>query len=280
MNPRILTLKDLMKKFPLLPLTSLLHSIHAAQLEAQLVRGLDKKLDLDWIQRIAAEGSEICKYAGFTRAESSARSFVYRLRSRRVDASAAETELLHIEQQLLQDMHEFLFLQVDAEYRDDIDNEKWFGEKVSESFSTVNNDVRDAGNCFTVGLWTAAVFHLMRVAERGLRALAYDRRVRVPKGPLELANWEEIIRELEKAEDAIKQFPKTLARESQYKFYHSAMMELRALKNVYRNPGMHTRAAFNEHEAKACLEHVRSLMQTLATKISEGKRTPIIWKKP
>jgi len=47
---------------------------------------------------------------------------------------------------------------------------------------------------------TAAVFHLMRVAEHGLRTLAYDRRIKVPKGPIELATWDDVIKQLEKVE--------------------------------------------------------------------------------
>jgi hypothetical protein len=120
----------------------------------------------------------------------------------------------------------------------------------------------------------------MRVAEHGLRALAKDRRVKVPKGPLELATWEDIIREIEKAEAAIQGYPKTLAREAQFDFYHGVNMEFKRFKNKFRNKIMHTRDSYDRDEAHSAFAHVKAFMQILSTKISEKKMTPVIWKRP
>jgi hypothetical protein len=102
-----------------------------------------------------------------------------------------------------------------------------FGHAVHDAFPSARQDIKDAGNCLALDLSTAAVFHLMQVAEHGLRTLAWDRRVRVTKGPIQLTNWEDIIKELENTEKAIQSYPKTLAREAQFEFYHGAMMELK-----------------------------------------------------
>jgi hypothetical protein len=53
-----------------------------------------------------------------------------------------------------------------------LEQEKLFGDAVYENFPSARGDIRDAGNCLAAGLNTAAVFHLMRVVELGLRALA------------------------------------------------------------------------------------------------------------
>jgi hypothetical protein len=154
-----------------------------------------------------------------------------------------------------------------------------FGVYVEKAFRSARDDIREAGNCLALECNTAAVFHLMRVAEHGLRALARDRRVKIPKNkPIELATWEDIIEQLESAEDAIKDYPKTLARQAQFDFYHGAMMEFRAFKNVFRNPIMHSRARFNDHEAIAICSRVCQFMQILSGHISETTRTPMIWK--
>jgi hypothetical protein len=119
----------------------------------------------------------------------------------------------------------------------------------------------------------------MRVAEYGLRALAFDRRVSIPKNkPIDLATWEDILKELEKTEAAIQNYPKTLAREAQYEFVHGAMMEFKRFKNVFRNRVAHTRQSYDRDEAMSVLNHVRAFMQILASRISEGKRTPLEWK--
>jgi hypothetical protein len=160
--------------------------------------------------------------------------------------------------------------------------ERLFGDEVHAKFSDARADITEAGTCYACGCATAAVFHLMRVAEVGLRALAWDRRIVLPKKkPILLATWDEIIRELENSEQAIQGYKKTQAREAQFAFYHGAMMEFRAFKNVWRNRVMHAREErYDRHQAQNALEHVRGFMQILATRISTVQRTPLIWRKP
>jgi hypothetical protein len=133
--------------------------------------------------------------------------------------------------------------------------------------------------CIALEVNTAAVFHLMRVAEFGLRALARDRRIQIPKGkPLELGSWEDIIKELEKSEELIHGYKATLVREQQFEFYHSALMELRRFKNVWRNNIMHAREEYGREEALGVLHHVCPFMQILASRISEtSEPLPEIW---
>ncbi len=154
---------------------------------------------------------------------------------------------------------------------------------MSSAFPSANYDIRQAGNCYAVQANTGAIFHLMRVAEHGLRALARDRRVRVPRGTVEFATWEEILKEIQKAVEAIDQYPRRDARDAQYEFYHGAMMEFRSFKNVWRNTRMHTRGPSNEdderREAERVMQRVGDFMKILAAAISENKRTPIIWKR-
>lgn len=168
---------------------------------------------------------------------------------------------------------------IDTELGNLVDHPGLFGNEVKEAFPSAAEDIRAAGNCLVASCNTAAVFHLMRVAEVGLKALARDRRVRVPrKEPLSLSTWEAIIRGLENAEDAIRQYPKTGAQEAQYAFHHSAMMSFARFKSVFRNQVMHTREHFGSEDAKAIFEDVRSFMQTLALHIAEDSRTPVVWK--
>jgi hypothetical protein len=154
-----------------------------------------------------------------------------------------------------------------------------FGDAAYAAFMSARYDMREAGNCLAVEANTAAVFHLMRVAEYGLRALAHDRRVRLPKNSsLQLATWEEIIKKLEDAVSAIQGYPRTLAREAQFEFYHGAMIEFRGFKNKFRNRVMHARDEYDRDDAHSAFTHVRAFMNTLASRITETKRTPLKWK--
>jgi hypothetical protein len=198
-----------------------------------------------------------------------------------VDYSALCAELRHVINAILQDLNKRIFLKVDPSLREYVDNELLFGAAVKKAFPSASTDIREAGNCLAADCNTAAVFHLMRVAEYGLRALAHDRRIRLDKNkPIDLATWEDLVKKLEEAEDAIRNFPKTAAREAQFDFFHGANMEVKRFKNKFRNRVMHSRESYGEHEAMSAFGHVKAFMEILSSRISEGTRTPIIWKGP
>lgn len=158
--------------------------------------------------------------------------------------------------------------------------ERLFGDEVHENFPSAREDIKDAGDCLAAELSTAAVFHLMRVAEYGLRALAHDRRISVRKNtPIDLATWQQVIDKLEDAEQEIQNFPRTEAREAQFAFYHGAMMTLSRFKNKFRNRVAHARERYDRDEARSAFNHVQDFMQILASRISETKTTPRIWTK-
>lgn len=154
-----------------------------------------------------------------------------------------------------------------------------FGQNVVSAFRSAEFDIIAASKCFATGNHTACVFHLMRVAEIGLRVLAWDRRLKFKKAatPLELRDWDEILKGLEDAEHEIQKFPKTSAREAQFEFYHGAMVELRAFKNLYRHRVSHARESYDIDQARSATNHVSAFMNILAQRISEKKRTPQRW---
>ena len=84
-----------------------------------------------------------------------------------------------------------------------------FGEKVTDAFPSTRRDVDHASACLALELHSAAIFHLMRVAEAGLRCLAADRGIKFTEG-IELQTWEEVLRELEKSEAKYRITPRRL----------------------------------------------------------------------
>ena len=67
---------------------------------------------------------------------------------------------------------------------------------VLAAFKDAEGDIRgDGASSYAAGLNTATVFHMMRVAEHGLRALARERRVQLHRNkPLTHENWLTIMR--------------------------------------------------------------------------------------
>lgn len=203
----------------------------------------------------------------------------YALTKDRIDYSSLCADLRNAIDAILHDLSERRFLEVLPSLTVFMGNSVLFGARVKDNFPEAIPDIVEAGNCIAADCPTAAVFHLMRVAEYGLRALAHDRRIKLDKNkPIDLATWEDLLKKLEEAEDAVRNFPKTAAREAQFEFFHGANMEIKRFKNKFRNRIMHTRESYDGLEAMSAFDHVRAFMDTLASRISERTRTPVIWK--
>jgi hypothetical protein len=294
-NPnRLVTLWDIVRYFPLTDFRLMVNNIEAVQHECENIFALRHgglSLSERMLKDLRADiprWHDLCKEYGFKDAAVKLWLFSTSLRregeNTHVDISQCRTEMSQIAaalEQALMCEHAYAHIipeRVKYAFQDDL-----FGPKVFQAFPGAKYDIREAGNCFAVDCNTAAIFHLMRVAEHGLRALARDRGSTVPRGSIEFATWEEILKEVQKAVDAIDQYPKGEVRDAQYEFYHGAMMEFRSFKNVWRNTRMHTRGPSNEdderREAGRVMQRVGDFMKILAMAISEKKRTPMIWKR-
>jgi hypothetical protein len=160
--------------------------------------------------------------------------------------------------------------------------ERLFGESVHQAFPSARPEITDAGNALAADLGTATVFHLMRVAERGMRMLAWDRRVSVVRNrPLELQQWKDILDGIQSEVDAITNWPNRLglAKTQAEEFYNGALAEFRGFKDAWRNHAMHDRRSYNFDEAKGVMTHVKRFMQGLSMRLSESSRTPKVWGK-
>lgn len=143
-----------------------------------------------------------------------------------------------------------------------------FGNDVAVKIPLAIFDIKDAGNSIAASLDTAAVFHLMRAAEHGLRALANKLRVSIRhKGqpcPLELGDWEQIITEIKNKIAATRQLPKgSKQRQVKLELYSDAADHCTFMKDIWRNNTAHTRKPYKQSEAIAILERVRDFMQFL-----------------
>ena len=151
------------------------------------------------------------------------------------------------------------------------EQEKPLGESVYAAFPSARDDAKAAGNCLAADLNTAAVFHLMRIVEIGLRKLARHLKVPIKKSQLEYLEWNTIIEQIEKSIMAKKTtLPRGKRKSELLEFYHGMMGEFNAFKDVWRNNVMHSRNFYNETEAMAVYIRVQNFMQRLAAKISEN----------
>lgn len=148
------------------------------------------------------------------------------------------------------------------------EQERLFGESVHSAFTEARADIKAAGNCFAMELYTACVFHLMRVAEFGLRAMAKRLKVTISDHgkniPLEYGDWNKVIEGIENKLQPLRQTAKNVRRESRVNYYSDALERCSAMKDLYRNPVSHTRTTYNRGGAEDVMERVERFMQFLA----------------
>jgi hypothetical protein len=135
-----------------------------------------------------------------------------------------------------------------------------FGEKVSERFTEATDDIEAAGNCLAVGEATASVFHLMRVMELGVRALARCLKVRAIDP--ETANWNVIV---DHVNVAINKLPtRTKAMKARKAELAGASAALNSVRIATRNEVMHPKQMYTMEQARDVFQATRLFMRHLA----------------
>jgi hypothetical protein len=150
------------------------------------------------------------------------------------------------------------------------ENDTLLGD-VADKFNAARQDAKDAGNALAAELYTASVFHQMRVAEHGLRRLAQKLNIKLlHKGgaqPIEFADWDKVITGIKNKIDAIRKLPIGNKRLAQLEVYSDAADHCTFMKDIWRNNVSHTRKPYIEAEAIAVLSRVRDFMTLLGNKL-------------
>jgi hypothetical protein len=136
------------------------------------------------------------------------------------------------------------------------------------SFPSAASEIIWAGRCLAVGLPTASVFHSMRAAEIGVRALGTALGVTFCF-PIELAEWQNILDQIDAKIRNLKNQPRSPQKDSDLEFYSQAAAQFRYFKDGWRIRVAHARATYDEEQATDVVDHVRSFFVTLAGRLSE-----------
>jgi hypothetical protein len=163
------------------------------------------------------------------------------------------------------------FVYVPPEKHEFFEAVELFGPHVTAAFGPATGDIREAGNCLAVGANTAAVFHLMRAAEWGLRKVARSVGVK-PFGkpgkkqtPVAFATWGQISDGITAKIDALHKANPSPLRARRLTHYSEMNSHILAFKDAWRNDIMHSREQYDEHQARSILIHIRGFMQRVAS---------------
>jgi hypothetical protein len=137
-----------------------------------------------------------------------------------------------------------------------------FGESFSLKFGSAKYDLEEAAKCLATDRGTAAVFHLMRIMEVGLRSVY--RCLGIPE-PLEGAkrNWNHILSRIRE---------ERLSRGNQWKekdLFQSLYALLDAVKDAWRNNAMHMDEKYTPDDAERIYTTVRGFMSKVADRMDE-----------
>jgi len=173
--------------------------------------------------------------------------------------------IVDLQNLMMNEMKTHLFLWVKSEKAKYYEQEELFGKAVADKFSSTEQDIRSAGNCYASDNNTACVFHCMRVLEKGLHAFADH--LGVPFTiPIELQNWQNIIEPIEKEiSQREKTLPRGTAKSEELKFLSGAAAQFRYFKEAWRNHVAHSRVTYDDIEALRIMSHVHQFMEELAT---------------
>ena len=175
------------------------------------------------------------------------------------------TTVTHVSVTFQQELARHWFGYVDAEKAkylrhgiDEIVNNPPFGKAVLEAFPRSMSDAARAGNCFGLGQDDACIFHLMRVLEKGLAALAAELGV-----SFQFENWNKVIEQLE---SKIRKIDSSFGPDwrGKQQFYSEVACEFMFIKDAWRNHVVHGRAEYDSEKAENIYNHVGVFMKHLA----------------
>lgn len=134
-------------------------------------------------------------------------------------------------------------------------------------FPSVAYDLEECAKCHALGRSTAAVFHGMRILEKGIAAMAACLRIPDPIKPSE-RNWGKVLESIKSAIDA--NWPTSADRDSgDGHLFESLYALMLAVKNAWRNKSMHTASKYTEQEAARIINAGSSFMEQLAERCDE-----------
>ena len=130
-----------------------------------------------------------------------------------------------------------------------------FGNKIEDKLPNLSEDIIESGNCYSLDRYTACVFHLMRIMERGVQELANN--LGIPTIFTDNKDWQKIINSIRTQLNT--KYPKH--NEPDRIRYEAIIGHLETVKIAWRNPTMHPKATYTEEQAKILLDAVEIFMK-------------------
>jgi hypothetical protein len=148
------------------------------------------------------------------------------------------------------------------------------GEPIRNAFPSATEDLGEAGKCYALERYRAAVFHAVRAAEWGLKALARSAGVR---GQIDYKEWGKIIKPIEQKVASVDTWRIGPSKSNALAFYRGAISDVRAINNCWRTANLHVKigATCDDHDARKAIDRTMDLLIGLARYTSESQKRPL-----
>lgn len=165
-----------------------------------------------------------------------------------------KSRIPELQNRIHDELESVLFLYVPKHEANYFQKKQPFGELVENKFPETAHDIEEAGKCIALSRSTAAVFHLMRVMEKGLQYFGKKLRVKLPQEKV----WQDILNRINgKVSRMRPRAKKTI-------IYADLAAHLYNVKVAWRNPVMHPKESYTPEEAQDVFSHVNIFMRHLA----------------
>jgi hypothetical protein len=265
-SDRLWSLWDIMQRFRVPSFTAALTTLHRAIAAIHMANVMSAAPDDEADRRIIRDAlNEALPSLNELPVSRVIRSQFERLQAAVAHASGVELSVLvrEFSNNLMVEFSSAWFLMIPADQRESYEQRKPpFGETVVQAFADASQDIAAASRCYALDEWTACVFHLMRVLEHGLRALAT--KVGLPPNTMAHENWKNVIDQIESKIREMEKDPKTPDKIARITTLSSAATQFRYFKDAWRNHVSHSRASYDQHEGDRVWTHVKAFMQHMA----------------
>lgn len=137
-----------------------------------------------------------------------------------------------------------------------------------DAFPNACVEVQNAGKALAAGMFTSSVFHAMRAAEIGVRALSADMGVTF-NVPADQVEWRKHQNQIAGKITAIENSGKSVQRDKDLEFYAQNAAQLQYFNDGWRIRAAHARATYDEGQAISVLNHTIALIEGLAPRVKE-----------
>jgi hypothetical protein len=207
-----------------------------------------------YLKELADEAKTDCQKLGLVISAKAAARIMEILKPETTHISRLHKALEQLEDNIEWEMEEKLFFHLPSARAAFYDQQELFGADVNTKFPTIQFDMVEAGNCYSVGRGTATVFHLMRIMEVGVQEFGTKLGVVLA----DEKNWQNILDEINKAIKSLPpKDPATVAK-------CQVSANLYAVKLAWRNEVMHPKDTYTLEEAENLIRQVKLFMEQLA----------------